>query len=565
MVAAIALILVLATMLRLLQVLDLDANTIHNNVDIVITTAVFVVDALFNRDTADCNASDKPWIVSLIEKLASGIVFIAQAIMAVQFLAIAIGAILLIIVLAQQLRRLQDIPLDASTVSNNIAVCIESAQGVVDAITNRKDKPDNGSKKSWIRSVLEFCGGSGILNIIDAIMAMAWLGFSIAIISLVKILAEQLSYIAQIDLPKDITEKVNSIANCANQVIQAVMNRKDPIVGNTDNKKMKLLKWLFPKISEAAEMMSKMRWVSSVVSNVGIVHQIATALKTLNDLPDLSIVKVKAKSVCDVAYEIARMIIERTSVDVEGTTSKLKFLERINTVVKSLGDISPMAIKRSNKAIEGHTNFLDKLNKMDMTKLETATKMFEHLAEFSRSIKGDFKELAKVFNEDLMPILEETRDLLRTTSSIMKSNTDTMNAARNTNMYNILLNQMKASGETEFKKASNWAFKQLYREKGEYTDAAKNNDFFWTDAFKEWRKDNPDAIAATAPVRQMLSYQDALDKLRTLSTDAGIGLSTGWKEFGGTVDNGVKTINDLYNLFADGKTDVEPHAKVKLL
>ena len=99
MVAAIALILVLATMLRLLQVLDLDANTIHNNVDIVITTAVFVVDALFNRDTADCNASDKPWIVSLIEKLASGIVFIAQAIMAVQFLAIAIGAILLIIVL----------------------------------------------------------------------------------------------------------------------------------------------------------------------------------------------------------------------------------------------------------------------------------------------------------------------------------------------------------------------------------------------------------------------------------------------------------------------------------
>ena len=429
-IVAILLVQILAGQLALLQEIPLAPDKIAENITTVINSAKLVGDMLFYGDPAENTESDKNWIVSVIEGFASSFISIVQAIMAISFLAMSIVAILLIQILAGQLALLQEIPLDPNKIAQNVTTVITTCQLVIDSIVLQQDKPDQASKKSWIRKLLEFVGADGLLKIVDCIMALAWLGFAVAIINLVGILAIQLATISKIKIGKNIKEKTNQIVDTANTVISCVTNRKDPISGNSDSKKMKLLKWLFPRIAEAAEMMSKMKWVSSVVSTVGVVHQVAEALTTLNKLPDLSNAKSKAQQVCNTADDIAKMIIARTGADVEDGYSRLKFLERLNRIVRAISSIRPAEIKKSRDAIAAHINLIEKIDKMDVKKLETSTQMFGHMAAFSRSIRGDFAQLANTLNEDLLPTIKELKELLSETKLTLEETTNKLEQMR---------------------------------------------------------------------------------------------------------------------------------------
>lgn len=65
-----------------------------------------------------------------------------------------------------------------------------------------------------------------------------------------------------------------------------------------------------------------------------------------------------------------------------------------------------------NKNINTYVKFVDKVNSVEVTKLETSAKMFEQMANFSNSIKGNFEKLAESLSEDLMPILEELKEIM---------------------------------------------------------------------------------------------------------------------------------------------------------
>ena len=429
-VVAILLVQILAGQLALLQEIPLSPDKIAENITTVINSAKLVGDMLFYGDPAENTESDKNWIISVIEGFASSFISIMQAIMAISFLAMSIVAILLIQILAGQLALLQEIPLDPNKISANVTTVITTCQFVINSITSQEDKPDKASKKSWIRKLLEFVGADGLLKIVDCIMALAWLGFAVAIINLVSILAMQLATISKIKIAKNIKEKTKEIIETANTVISSVTNRPDPISSGSDSKKMKLLKWLFPRIAEAAEMMSKMKWVSSVVSTVGVVHQVAETLTTLNKLPNLSTAKSKAQQVCNTADDIAKMIIERTGADVEDGYSRLKFLERLNKIIREVGSIRPAEIKKSQDAIAAHINLIEKIDKMDIKKLETSTQMFGHMAAFSSSIRGDFAQLANTLNEDLLPTIKELKELLSETKLTLEETANKLEQMR---------------------------------------------------------------------------------------------------------------------------------------
>ena len=411
-IAAIALIMVIALMLRGLQEMNLNADKIQTNVTIVMDTALYVISALYDKGDRDTGESSKGWLLSVLEWLCDPLALIIQAVMSIIFLALSIAAIALVMVLAKQLRQLQDIDLDETTVMNNVDICVSTTFHVINSIMNPNDRPDKPSKKGWLRKVLEFCGGGAILNIIDAIMAMAWLGLAVGIIYLVRMLAEHLAYIAKINLPKNITSKVNDIIRCANQVIVAVTNRKDPLDLPENKKKGGLLRRLFPRLAEIADMLSRMRWVSSVVSTVGVVQQVAETLTLINNLPDVSTIMTKVRNVCDTADAVAKMVTERTGVDIEASYSRLSFLERINIVVRSLSNLPNSSIQKTSKAIEAYQGLLKEINSVDTYRLEQAFKMFEQLAQFSKSINGNFDALADVLQHKIDITLQNINNTL---------------------------------------------------------------------------------------------------------------------------------------------------------
>lgn len=432
MVAAIAMILLLATMLRGLEEINLDSSLISANVNTCINTAIYVIDSLYNKGDRDTGESSKGWLLSVLEWLCSPLAMIIQAIMTVIFLALSIAAIALVMVLARQLSELQGMILDEATITGNVDTCINTAFHVINAIMDPEERADKPSTKSWLRRVLEFCGGGAILDIIDAIMAMAWLGLAVGIIYLVRMLAEHLEFIGKLNLPNNITSKVDAIINTANSVISMVTNRKDPLETSGNKKKAGLLRRLFPRLAEIADMLSRMRWVSSVISTVGVVQQVAETLLLINNIPDIKGIAQKAQHVCDTADEIAKMVTQRTGVDIESSYSRLTFLERINKVVRSLGSISEGAIRKTTRSLDGYSNLLQKINDVDQTKLEQTVKMFEHMANFARTINGDFKELAETINEELAPTLIDIRDLLTRTSTSISSSTAAITALQQT-------------------------------------------------------------------------------------------------------------------------------------
>jgi hypothetical protein len=373
---------------------------------------MLVVDTIFNRPDKDGQESNKSWIVSVIENFGGTLFTIIKAIMAVAFLSIVMVAISFVLLIAAQLRLLQILDLDPGKIQQNVGLVIDTATSVVDMLFNRPDKDGQASKKSWIVSLLEYIGGP-IVKIAQAIMAIAFLATAIAMVALITILAKQLKTIAEIDLPKDITPKVNQILIAADQVIQALKNRKDTLNGSADKKKKGFLSRFFNNLGGAVDMITSMAWVSSAMVAIGMVSQLAEHLKSINSVPDIGDINTKVDVICNTADGLIRKMNSTPDMeDVNTGNSRLKLIDHINFSISKLGNISNSQIKKINKVFDDYTRFIDKVNSVDVKKLETSAKMFEQMSRFSESIRGNFDKLAASLSEDLMPILEELKDIM---------------------------------------------------------------------------------------------------------------------------------------------------------
>lgn len=414
MVVAILLILLIASQLKLIEMIDLNKEKVIESVDTVIGTALTVVEALFNRKENDTEGTKKSWIESVIEFVGGGLVSIMKAIISIQFLAISIVAILLVTIIAGQLKLIEKIELDSEKITSNVDLTINTVQKVIDAITTRKDTDTEGSKKSWIKSLLEFVGVGGLLNIVDAIMSIAWLGFAIAVISLVKVLAEQLSTIGSIQLSEDINKKVDDIVLCANSVTTAITNREDPLSGSGDEKKTSFIKSIFPGLAGAAEMMSRMRWLSSVIATVGMIKELSTTLLELNNLPDLSNTKNNVTKIFNSVDEIVFAIQSKTEINEDNVHDRIKGIQKVISSINNIYDVEPKTLKGAKKILENNNNFVKQIDNINITKLETASNLFKGISKVSNEINLNFEKMADVISEDLMPVLLELKNTMNT-------------------------------------------------------------------------------------------------------------------------------------------------------
>jgi hypothetical protein len=106
-------------------------------------------------------------------------------------------------------------------------------------------------------------------------------------------------------------------------------------------------------------------------------------------------------------------------------------------IVTELSEISRLSwtsidgrVVKNNKAItENYIQFVDKIDKIQVDKLKTAANMFEKMADFSKSINGNFEKLAESINEDLMPVLEELKETLNKIPEKIDTNAASVSAS----------------------------------------------------------------------------------------------------------------------------------------
>lgn len=343
-------ILLIAGMLWILDKCTFTADEkarINDNVTVVIDTAFLVIHSIFDPDSAQVKnkPDNRQWFTGPIKTLGSGIMSIIGAILSIGFLALTIVSIAMVLILVGELKLLEGVKLDSTTISTNIKSIISTSLAVIDAIFGEKEKPkDTPSEKSWIKSAIDWVSDKatsifrGIKNITGMLLSVGYLAVTMIAIGMVYILAQQLTYIAKLKFSQaDVINKTNLIMGSADSVINLVTNSNlseeytdkiETVHKNTTN----IIKVL-SSLKKMSNTMSDMNNISkeNVDNNTKVVGNYIKLLDKVNT--------VKLENVKTLTNMFAKMAEFSNSIhgDIDGLVEALA--NRIAPLLEELRDI----------------------------------------------------------------------------------------------------------------------------------------------------------------------------------------------------------------------------------
>ena len=505
MVIAIALILLLAGMLKLLEQIKITPASINKTVQNVFACCRAALNACMGIGTsgADTEESDKSWLGDLLDFMGSVIagpfvmlVSIIQAILAIAYVALMVIAILLILLLAGLLKLLEMIPLDKKKIETNVQTVMSACAYVNDSVGGTAKDPAGGQKQSYWEKIMQWGANlfGGLANIISALVSIIYIALAIVAIFLILILAGLLKLLEVIPLDKKLIEKnIDITIGAAVYVGTAISRAKAKEAQKGEENGSSLMSWFLPDSMVAIiEALSTILFIAIAIVAMALIIALASLLPELtkiklddasikrntdlvlgvavyitnavaehvkyienqkdNDLLDFdliedfedlvedyykpmftsienlsSIIKKINNNVQNVNRdEIVKKIIENIGVatdivkhlntlnfDMNKAERNLKLLERTADAIHKIGKVTSKDVDNSRQITDNYIKFIDKINSSDFQKLDVAAQLFESFATLAESIKGDFNGLAECINENIMPVLKETQELLK--------------------------------------------------------------------------------------------------------------------------------------------------------
>ena len=421
-IVSVLLISFIAVQLRLLQVLDLDPEKIKQNVSIVLDTAKYVVNSIFDAtDDKKDKPSSKGFFSSLLNFCCPQLSAIFNAIMSIGYLALTIVAINLISTLANQLNQLSKIDLDSEAIKRNVTTVLSAANTCVNAIF----QPDNTQKQpadGAIKSILKWVLGDKSVALIDALMSIGYLAIVQTAVGMLGKMARDLTAIAKLPSMVGIDKKVSEIVNASKMVITSVFN------GNVD---ISEIKKITKQVKEAEKYLKKIVLIPNQLSRITKQLQEIGSIDPAIAQKSSQTVKSILKSILD-PFEDNKKQPNLTKVNVV-----LKIIQHMNKMLM----MSQQGFDNSNQLLKNYSDFITKIDNTDLAKLQTTVKMFEEMARFSESINGNFDQLAQTINEKIAPLLEELKESVGKVAENSNKPTDMQVEKED------IKNQMQASGQ----------------------------------------------------------------------------------------------------------------------
>jgi hypothetical protein len=169
----------------------------------------------------------------------------------------------------------------------------------------------------------------------------------------------------------------------------------------------------------------KLSKIESIISTLG------TITSTINDLKDIKIGNVNdpkslagkvidnTKNLFEVIDSVSTTIqtkmneFDRNNIDFEDisefSTPILKYISQLNNHFEDIAKVDSASFEKN---IGNYGKFIEKVNTIDVEKTGKTAYMFEQMARFSESIRGDFDKLAEILGEKLLPVLEEMKSVI---------------------------------------------------------------------------------------------------------------------------------------------------------
>lgn len=293
------------------------------------------------------------------------------------------------------------------------AVCSDIIFGFVSSSVPESEKSDN----KFIR-LLQYIGGP-IALVAEALFAMAYVIFMFVAVTIVLLLALELKALESMDLD---TEKIKANIGSVFDTIAAITaaistNRKTKNESQDQSKFAKFLRSV-PLIGNIMDIVDAIMEIGSVAQSLVVVGCVTLIAKNLEYLQNIIIDQPKVVKAVDTVMQTVALISQRINENKDllkknNIRSFKKLSKGIAGLAKSILKFNKLDESKFNTATEGFVKFIDKTSTVDIDKIKSLRDLFEQMARFSESIKGDFEKLADTLSEKLVNILENLHNMLQ--------------------------------------------------------------------------------------------------------------------------------------------------------
>ena len=347
-------------------------------------------------------------------------------------LLISIGAMLLV---AGMLVDLAEFKFEEGTqekVREKTRLIINTAHDIMNAMFRgwTKEGEDYTSNESEDSGFKRFFKGlfQGSAMIVETLASSLVLVMTFVSVTMLLATAAMLEVIGKVDLNSStITSNVGMVIGVAHGVIDAVLNKETPVTNGTPEDKKGPIRSLlsgvgdvFKGIKNIIDGVLSFGFIAFTMVSIGMITLIAKNLKYLEGIElNQKTVEAKVQAVIGTANSLINHINESNinKGDVKKAELTRDFMKQIEKTVEHMSKIGEMNNQgQFDKAIDSYVRFVDKINTVKLENLQTATNMFEKMAEFSKSISGNFEGLADTINDKIMPLLEQLNEGLNKTN-----------------------------------------------------------------------------------------------------------------------------------------------------
>lgn len=368
---SVSMILLIALMLSVLQKIKLNSGGILINVNIVMTTALAVIDSLYRDSNKKKNGKDKGWLRSFISTVFRSIRYAIQAIMTFSFVAITFLSIGIIWLIAKTLSNLQNIRLDKEKILSVVEDVFDAAEAIT--LSLRRDPGEVKKGKNLFGKLFNWAFPN-LSSLLDAIMAFPYVLVTMVTVGMVRKIAETIEAIGKVNLG-DLSRNKGKILDVLTHaqdlmdvvIYEAHFDDTGKVVIDKDRrerKEFKLQDWHVANFEKLA----------SVVGSIG---SIASTLSSFNYPGD----------------------------------EKLTDLQRI---IVSLNEINNRIASDTKDAREGYdnlANFIAVIDKTDISKLEKAPSIFENILRVTAPLNKAMYDFYNVLDQKILPKLEEMQEI----------------------------------------------------------------------------------------------------------------------------------------------------------
>lgn len=287
--AAVAFIILIGSVLKMVERISIDKETIKSNVIDIMSTAEYCINAIFGeyKDKKEKQSKFGKFIGS-IGKAISGVGNILALVMGIIKVSLALLAVGLILVIGAVVKLITKVKVDKDEVINNVKNIMMATEYCIDTIFgNYKEKEQKQSKYDkfggFVKRIL--AGYASGISLLMSIAKVALLAVSVTLILFVGILLKQIVKTAKDQDQATIKESVNLILGCGQYCIESVFEKpENPETDDSQSKFTKFVSQIFGELCDNIHTIMAVGKLALTLVAVAIISFMAKTLKKIVEI-----------------------------------------------------------------------------------------------------------------------------------------------------------------------------------------------------------------------------------------------------------------------------------------